>query len=318
MMSPVDDALLARIERAAGVPGLATVLASLPPTDLQSLLLAVFAARARTIPPARLLQRYEADDFVELATVDPAAQAALDAQAFVLLARHGFTAVELSPVVPLGTVSVLGGLEQSRVVSTVRNTEVVSDSTNALALAAAVRRRALLRADPRSAEPVRLATSHRLLRGQRFAAPLRQHFRLLALTTAGRDQGSFRFEAASLLGQVDALVLLLGPARPGARVTVTDLTGTRGALLSAEVLEPLRQRHPDLEVAFDPERAAGRGYYVDACFHIHATPPGGTPLQLGDGGFTTWTRDLLGSAKERLLTGCLATERILQSFPPSR
>ena len=96
---------------------------------------------------------------------------------------------------------------------------------------------------------------------------------------------------------------------------MTDL-GSRSAQLEQEVLAPLRQRHPDLEVAFDPGRTAGRGYYVDACFHIHATPPDGPPLQLADGGFTTWTRDLLGNAKERLLTGCLAPERILGSFAP--
>ena len=56
--------------------------------------------------------------------------------------------VELSPVSPLGTINVLSGVHQNRVVATDRNTEVVADSTNSLALEAALRRRAKLRADP--------------------------------------------------------------------------------------------------------------------------------------------------------------------------
>jgi hypothetical protein len=47
----------------------------------------------------------------------------------------------LSPVTPLGTCGVVGPVSQNRVVSTVRGTEVVSDSTNALAVEAATRRR---------------------------------------------------------------------------------------------------------------------------------------------------------------------------------
>ena len=79
-----------------------------------------------------------------------------------------FEALVLSPVCPLGTNSVVAAIDQNWAVATVRNTEVVSDSTNVLALECAVRRRELLRSNPRSTEPVHLATSHRLLRAQHF------------------------------------------------------------------------------------------------------------------------------------------------------
>jgi len=75
----------------------------------------------------------------------------------------------------------VAGVDQNWAVTTARNTEVVSDSTNALALECAVRRRALLRADPKSAEPVHLAASHRLLRARRYADPaLASHFSVFA------------------------------------------------------------------------------------------------------------------------------------------
>jgi hypothetical protein len=55
----VDDRLVERISREAGVPDLVEILAErLSPTDLQSLLLAVYRRRAATVTPAKLLERY--------------------------------------------------------------------------------------------------------------------------------------------------------------------------------------------------------------------------------------------------------------------
>jgi hypothetical protein len=48
--------------------------------------------------------------------------------------------VELSPIAPLGTCSAVGPVSQNRIVSAMRSAEVVSDSTNALAVEAADRR----------------------------------------------------------------------------------------------------------------------------------------------------------------------------------
>ncbi len=61
---------------------------------------------------------------------------------------------------PLGTSSAVSTIDQNQVVSTARGTEVISDSTKALALEAAVLR---LR-HPQA--PVHLATSHRVVRAQ--------------------------------------------------------------------------------------------------------------------------------------------------------
>jgi hypothetical protein len=64
----------------------------------------------------------------------------------------------------------------------------------------------------------------------------------------------------------------------------------------------------------DPAREDGCGYYVSACFHIYATNLAGTELELIDGGFTTWTQQLLGNAKERLLISGLGVERFVDRF----
>src|SRR5207247_11371369 len=97
----------------------------------------------------------------------------------------------------------------NKAVTTIRNTEVVADCTNVLALECASRRRRILRADPLSREPVRLASSHRLLRGQAYRSPTsRAHFRLLGLVAAGRDEGGFQFEG-TILGEPLGLSLRL-------------------------------------------------------------------------------------------------------------
>ena len=103
-----------------------------------------------------------------------------------------FDAVELSPVSPLGTNFVLGGIDTNNVVATVRNAEVLGDSTPALALECARRRRT-------HAGDVRLCSSHRMIRLQPFDFPgFTPHFRLFTMDSAGRDTGSHAFEIQHL------------------------------------------------------------------------------------------------------------------------
>ena len=64
-----------------------------------------------------------------------------------------------------------------------------------------------------------------------------------------------------------------------------------------------------MEVVEDPHREHGRAYYVDAALRFTARD-GGEVLELGDGGFTPWTAQLTGDAKERCLVSCLSTERL--------
>jgi hypothetical protein len=291
--------LIERIERAVNAPGLVDALGELSPTDLRSLLLEVHRRQAARLTPAQVLAQYRRDRFTGPSDTDPAVLNDFDRLAFGTLRAHGYTPLELAPVAPLGTVSVLSPLDQNRVLTTGRGTELVADSTNVLALESAVRRA--------GRERVRLCASHRLLRTQPFPQGWSQHFRLLALTIAGRDEGSFRFETESLRDQLTAMLSLL-TGLDDVRVTVTDLGGRRD-LLADCVLAPVAKRFPQVEVDFDDEREKGLGYYVDACFDIS-----GRGVSFADGGFTTWTRQLLGNAKERLLTGGLGVDTVHTNF----
>jgi hypothetical protein len=340
----LNSPIVERIQRESGIPELLEVLAErIDPTDLQSLLLEVYRHRAARITPAQLLDRWEHDRFVRPSGLLPSRLAELELLAWALL-PDPYEPIELSPVCPLGTNAAIATVDQNKVVTTIRNTEVVADSTNVLALECAARRRRLLRDDARSRERVRLAASHRLVRGQAYrSASAVPHFRLLGLCSAGRDEGSFRFETASLLEQIGFFVRLIqestshGYQIRALRVALTDLTAaryqsadefrlarlrhgvadptaTRQQILHEHVLTPLESDFPAVACGFNPERESGRGYYVGACFNVYATNEAGDEFELADGGFTTWTQQLLSNKKERLLISGLGTELFCGRF----
>jgi hypothetical protein len=193
----MTDKIIARILRASGVANLVELLGEdLAPTDLQSLLLAVFHRRATRQTPRRVLEQYAQNPFVRPAPVDAGALLELDRLA-LRVAAPAFEALDLSPLAPLGTCSAPAPVDQNRVVSTIRNTEVVADATNVLALECALRRRA--QRHERGSEPVRVCASQRLVRAQRYTGPhMRAHFRMFSLCTAGRAAGLGGFEVPAL------------------------------------------------------------------------------------------------------------------------
>jgi hypothetical protein len=192
--------IMERIERDAGVPHLADILSDrLAPTDLQSLLLEVYARRARRRDPKVLLEDHVSNRFTRPSAQDPTRLLEWDRVAFSKLPKL-FRPVELSPVSPLGTASVLSPISQDWIVSTTRNTEVVADSTNGVAIECAVRRREQRNFSAGHADSVHLAASHRLLRGQKISPRpgVLQHFRPFSLCSAGRDPGNLRFETETI------------------------------------------------------------------------------------------------------------------------
>jgi hypothetical protein len=314
--------ILERIEREAGVPALTATLAErISPTDLQSLLLEVYARRAQSRTVADVLHDYRSGRFVRPSTTPPARMLSWDALAWKLL-PDGFAGLELAPVAPLGTVSRLAPLSQDWSVSTSRNSEVVSDCTTALALECAVRRAALLEKDPGSTDRVHLAASHRLLRGQKFGEGpgVRQHFRLFGLCSAGRDTGAsaFETEVAGLHVRffVAGLRKFLGPS-VSLRVALASLAvSSHLERIRRRLLDPLRSSLAGVPVDWEDPTPEGRAYYRSLRFHIYAKDAARPEVQLVDGGDVDWGQRLLSNGKERMITSGLGTERLCEVFGP--
>ena len=306
--------------RAIGQPDLAAVLASLAPSELQSLLIDVHRRAASTVTPADVLRRFRRDPFSRPAASDPRAVVQILALAFDLL-PPGFARLELAPVAPLGTTAVLTGRGQAGVLGTDRTLEVLGDTTGVLALEAAVRRHAA-RDDVDHPDPaVRLAASRRVLRMQPFEEPDRQHFELLGLCTAGRTAPAFGFEAAALIEQIGfqlTLATAVCGARGRVRAEIADLDRPgRPTRLEELVCEPLRALHPGAQVEIDPARTRGAGYYRGAAFRI-AVDIGGTETEFADGGLVDWTQRLLGDRRERLVVSGLGVEQLAAAGAAAR
>lgn len=311
--------VLERIEGQTGITGLVSILAEqLSPTDLQSLLLEVYRARSHRIRPSAVLSGFESNQFVRPSAVSPVSLAAWEQAAFSHL-PDSFEPLALAPVCPFGTNSVVAPIDQNWAVTTSRNTEIVSDSTNVLALECALRRRKILRINPKSSEPVHLAASHRLLRAQKYDHPKSiAHFSAFALCSAGRDRGKLRFELSTMAVHIrfylTALRSFLGSNVP-LHLSVTDFgPEARKELIDTQLLSAIRAEFDEVDCVLDPQRSKGRGYYIDLCFHIHATNSSGEQLELVDGGSVDWTQKYLSNARERLIISGIGSERLCSEF----
>ena len=312
MTSTDHDDILSRIEREAGVPGLVEALTDrLSPADLSSLLLEVFRRRAATRVPRDLLVDHTDNRFCRPSVVDARVLAEWDRVVFGALPSD-FEVMELSPLAPLGVCSAVATVSQNKVLSTTRGVEVVSDGTNVLALECALRRRA--GRSKGEDTPVKLAASMRVVRAQQFeGARSFAHFRLLHLSSAGRDSGTSEFVFDALVEhvaiQLRALRAFLGDAAP-LRVALTDLsTHESSAPWTERAIGALRREHPDAEVVIDQQRESGRGYYRSVCFKLYARAADEW-LDIGDGGDVDWTARLLSDRRERLFISGVGSERV--------
>jgi hypothetical protein len=301
-MPDSEDRAAERVWRALPAGTREALTRGLPPTDLQTLLIAVARARADQATPAGVMSRWQHDRFVRPAASDPRRVAAVEARLWQLLPAE-FTGIDLSPVTPLGTCTAVAPVSQNRIVATVRNTEVVSDSTNTLAVEAATRRRG----QPKDGR-VDLAACHRQLRAQVFGPGAAAHFRLFALVSSARDSGSGRTEASLLTRHLaywlDVLETLLRHRQPHIEVSVFD-----NPVLAERLTDTIRPGLADRTAYLidKPGRTQGRGYYTG--FALRITADHGE-TELGDGGLTAWTAQLTHDAKERCLVSCIATERL--------
>ena len=304
--------MLRRICEEAGVPELVEILADrVSGSDLQSLMMEVYARRSKARPLSSIFQDFSVNGFSRPSAISPQTFLEFDQKAFAI-AQPPFQAIELSPLCPLGTIAGLTPVSQDKAIATMRNLEVVSDSTNALALECSLRRRAA----PRD-EVIKLCASHRLVRpaGNRKPGDL-AHFRMFGMCTAGRDKGSFEFERAAVIEQVGILMSIVRAVAGGSaaewRVTLTDFSGTRAAAIE-ELIGDLSGLLDDVKVHEDTARTRGRGYYDPICFEILCRS-GDEEYSIADGGFTDWTQRLLNDRKERLLIAGLGSERVCSIF----
>lgn len=187
---------LARLhEEKIGCAGLTELLSKADMNDVVPILAEVFQNKAKMVTPSSLL--WEAEKRQELYAPSAISQRELCEfqQLYYQILPKDWDTVELPPIMPLGVCAGMTGLGQNQRLSTIRAAEVISDSTLAMAIVAALRRKEYMKREDTMFDTVSLSTFHRLLRLQKFDAdkPWKQHFEILGTLTAGRQPGKNNF-----------------------------------------------------------------------------------------------------------------------------
>lgn len=311
--------IITRILQRLNQPGLDTALIDkLQFSELQSLLLHVFNRKVAKLDTSGLFKDYRNNRLVQPSVLDPRRFLELESGLFSLL-PDGFTPIELSPVTSLGTSSLMGPVNQDIIISAIRNCEVVSDVTNVMALECAVRRLGMLQHDKKSTAQVKLATAQRQMRTQ----PVKDknytsHFKIFALCTAGRDEGSDRFEQAALLEHVGfyfrIIEEIIKPDRIKKKILKIFIYDESHHERLMETVNTLIRTGKDVELAVEKNSDYGRNYYRRLRFMINLTNAQNLSYDIIDGGFTDWTKALMKNNKERLMTSGIGTELMLKAF----
>jgi len=327
----MEERLSARLEREAGLPGLIEGLVDrLSGSDFNSLLLEVYRQKAAKIDATELLARYRNNRLVQPSPIDMIGLLELELQVLRYMRGHGFHAVELSPAAQFGSCSVVATVDQQKVLSAVRNTEIMADATNALALhiAATLRatgdrsaeagRRHEDRVAQRSGGRNRLCTVHRHIRTQPFPTGYFPHFKIGCMVSSGLDVGNYGFECGALLEQLRVLFgLLHAEMGLGSLRLVLRRRGgydERNPLID-RLHAHLVQALPD-ETIEREDAPADNDYYKGIQFKLYVNTDERV-WEIADGGFLDWTQQLLGNRKERLLISGFGLEWLYKIKNPA-
>jgi hypothetical protein len=288
--------LIEKIEEKIGCDQLADRISeNISNSDLNSLLLEIFKNKTEKISPANLLNQFSNNRFTLPSTIDVIEYKKFEIKWLESAKTIGFTPIQLSPLTQLGSSSAVGFVNQNNVVSALRNTEVVSDSTNVLALIAANEFK-----KNQSNYRIRYSTTHRHTRAQHFTNPaFSAHFGAFCMVSGGIDTGSFSFELEELHKHLAFYLNILENELENRLIAKIYLKSERKDFID-KLIESVS--NISSKVNFTTEEVDNTvNYYnlvrikIFAIYKEHE-------IDLIDMGFVDWTKKMLNNKKHRMLT----------------
>jgi hypothetical protein len=283
----------------------------LPLSDLNTLLLEVFRKITNDTSAGELLKRYSTNRFVYPAEINPIELKHLEIKTLEIAQSFSYTPIQLSPVAPLGSCSIVATSDQNKIISALRGTEVVADATNLLALHICNSiKSGKLKNDESS---IRFSTTHRHVRAQKFNKPgLLSHFHVFCMVTSGKDRGSYAFEKQTLLEHLNVYHKIF-TFLFNTKITVSlnrrsGYTDSVGLIQRTE--EFIKEKSPEI-VVIENTNEGNNQYYKGLQFTIIVNI-NGQEVNIGDGGFVDWSQKLLSNKKERMMISAIGLDRLLQ------
>ena len=297
MKKDIGDHIISKLD----LQDIAKVLSDeLSGSELNTVLLDIFNKRVQQETPSSLLSKYEGNKLVKPALLEDVLEyKEKELRCYKLIAGRGFEPIELSPVAQFGTSSVIATVDQKKVLTSLRNTEVQADPTNAIALHYA----SLKKKGELDNKTYNYSNISRVIRTQVFNNPnFTPHFTVLALISCGRDTGSFNFEKEELLKLLTTSYEICKSY--GVEKIYYEIIPCKGydsqSPLIMESISYVREKNSNLEVlVIAPEH--DNNYYHG--FRIkQQIVIGGNTIEIADGGLLDWTQQLLTNKKERMMT----------------
>ena len=295
------------IEDRKGLSGLVDQLHSqLSGSELNTLLLELFRRRTDTLTAPQVLQQFGSNRFCAPSAIEQLHYLEYDTALIRAATARGFRSLQLSPLAPLGTCSAVGLVDQNNVVSALRGTEVVSDATNVLALQVAQDTQ-----KGGSREPVKYCTVHRHVRSQALSEPWHTaHFGIFCAVTGGFNRGGYSFELAALRDHIHLYLSLLQDQFDLSQLVLRLYLKDDNPPFCARLEEEMASLPKDLALHLE-QPSGGTSYYQTLQFKFFARHQG-AEINLIDGGFVPWTKDLLQNRKHRLLISGAGTDLLLK------
>ena len=192
MKKDIGEHIISKLD----LPDIVKILSDeLSGSELNTILLEVFNRRIQQETPSSLLNKYEGNKLVKPANIDVLRYKEQELTCYKVLASRGFEPIEHSPAAQLGTSSVVATVDQKKVLTALRNTEMQADPTNATALHYA----SLKKKGGLDSRTYNYSNISRIIRTQVFDNPnFTPHFSVICLISCGKDTGSFNFEKEDL------------------------------------------------------------------------------------------------------------------------
>ena len=267
MKKDIGEHIISKLD----LPDIVKILSDeLSGSELNTILLEVFNRRIQQETPSSLLNKYEGNKLVKPANIDV-----------------------------LRTSSVVATVDQKKVLTALRNTEMQADPTNATALHYA----SLKKKGGLDSRTYNYSNISRIIRTQVFDNPnFTPHFSVICLISCGKDTGSFNFEKEELLKHLTASYdVLRSYSFEHIYFEIIPCKGYDGqSPLITESISYVQKNSDHIKVSVVEPDYENNYYYG---FRIKAKiVVGENVIEIGDGGLLDWTQQLLTNRKERMMT----------------
>lgn len=285
-------------------------LLSLSKSDLNSLLIELYRRLSVAGSEKELLKSFQSNRFAVPSDVSPLDFHQLEVDILAHAKKSGVESLLLSPVVPFGTSSAFGCVNQNNILSAIRGTEVLSDPTNMLAILIADNYKT---GKIQTKETVHYCTTARVLRAQAFFQKgYTPSFGIFGFVSSGKDTGSYNCEKELIAKQIHFYLSLFQKVNPDMKlaITLSKRSGyPDGDGFFDRMSTCIRENAMHIPLTLDTDNEENQ-YYKGLHFKLLACIDN-SMVELVGGGFVEWVSTMAGNSKLRCLTSGIGMERLL-------